>query len=151
MYVVFIIYHRYNCEDPNCYMDLTRLRGLKYVTWENLSKMKQLDEVCECKLCGEEISHTDSFQGQHPSGGAHAKFTNYLFDKHEFLHLAGKAIDHVKRHPEFKNFVQNYDLGDEKLRGGSKSFDINVQEVNMFESRKAVEESVKKSQDHDEL
>lgn len=36
---------RYNCEDPNCYKDLTRLRGLKYTTWENQHKIFQQDEV----------------------------------------------------------------------------------------------------------
>ena len=97
---------------------------------------------------------TDSFQGQHPSGGAHAKFTNYLFDKEEFLHLAGKAIDHVKHHSEFKTFVKNYNLAEE-LRSDSKLFDITVQEndsqLNVLEETNAVEEFVKESEGHDEL
>ena len=37
---------RYACEDPNCYFDLSRLRGLKYFTWEKKDKMTQEDEVC---------------------------------------------------------------------------------------------------------
>jgi len=36
---------RYNCEDPNCYKDLARLRGVKYFTWENTSKLVQQDPV----------------------------------------------------------------------------------------------------------
>lgn len=37
---------RYNCEDPNCYLDLARLRGIKYITWENKTVLHQQDEVC---------------------------------------------------------------------------------------------------------
>lgn len=50
-------------------------------------------------------------QGQHPDGGAHAKFTNYKFDIIEFLRLTEKAAKHVKNHPEFKKFrkVRNHD------------------------------------------
>lgn len=40
-----IFFSSYNCEDPNCYLDLTRLRGLKYVTWEDKTKLVQQDEV----------------------------------------------------------------------------------------------------------
>lgn len=42
---VFLNVCSYNCEDPNCYADLSRLRGLKYVTWENKDKLVQQDEV----------------------------------------------------------------------------------------------------------
>lgn len=42
---IFFSSYRYNCEDPNCYFDLARLRGLKYVTWENKEKIVQQDEV----------------------------------------------------------------------------------------------------------
>ena len=43
LFFLFII--RYSCEDPNCYFDLSRLRGLKYFTWEKKDKMIQEDEV----------------------------------------------------------------------------------------------------------
>lgn len=36
---------RYNCEDESCYLDLARLRGVKYITWENKEKLWQEDEV----------------------------------------------------------------------------------------------------------
>lgn len=36
---------RYNCGDANCYQDLARLRGIKYMTWEDLAKLKPEDEV----------------------------------------------------------------------------------------------------------
>lgn len=49
-------------------------------------------------------------QGHHPSGGAHAKFTNYSFDKEEFIRLVDKAADYVLNHDEFKKFViHNFD------------------------------------------
>ena len=35
----------YNCDDQHCYLDLARLRGVKYMTWENMDKLKQEDEV----------------------------------------------------------------------------------------------------------
>lgn len=78
------IFELYNCEDPNCYKDLARLRGVNYITWENKSKVIPEDE------------------GHHPEGGAHAKFTNYTFDKKEFARLVRKAADHVRNHEEFK-------------------------------------------------
>lgn len=37
-------------------------------------------------------------QGQHPDQGAHAKFTNYSFDKDEFLSLVDEAATHVKKY-----------------------------------------------------
>lgn len=40
-----ILFFRYNCEDENCYLDLARLRGVKYLTWENKEKLWQEDEV----------------------------------------------------------------------------------------------------------
>lgn len=49
------------------------------------------------------FSHFD--QGQHPNGGAHAKFTNYSFDKHEFTRLVDKAATNVLNHDEFKKFI----------------------------------------------
>jgi len=39
---------RYNCEDESCYLDLARLRGIKYITWQDKSKLIQEDEVRAC-------------------------------------------------------------------------------------------------------
>lgn len=74
--VLFEIFH---CEDPVCYRDLARLRGVHYLTWENSSLVFPEDK------------------GHHPTLGAHAKFTSYTFDVDEFLRLLGKAIDHVRK------------------------------------------------------
>ncbi|XP_023290002.1 EGF domain-specific O-linked N-acetylglucosamine transferase isoform X2 [Orussus abietinus] len=81
------VFELYNCEDPSCYKDLARLRGIKYFTWENLEKLVQQDP------------------GTHPDGGAHAKFTNYSFDVKEFLRIVTLAEKHVKNHNKFKDFM----------------------------------------------
>lgn len=38
------------------------------------------------------------FQSHHSDYGAHAKFTNYSFDKNEFLDLVKEAASHVLKH-----------------------------------------------------
>lgn len=80
------IFELYNCEDPNCYKDLARLRGVNYITWEREELLYPQDE------------------GHHPQGGAHAKFTNYRFDRKEFARLVTKAADLVYTHNEFQKF-----------------------------------------------
>lgn len=58
------------------------------------------------------------FQGTHPDGGAHAKFTNYSFDEEEFLRIVTLAEKHVKNHKAFKEFVKNsseMNIGKEKI------------------------------------
>ncbi|XP_026671080.1 EGF domain-specific O-linked N-acetylglucosamine transferase isoform X1 [Ceratina calcarata] len=81
------VFEIYNCEDPGCYKDLARLRGVKYFTWENTTKLVQQDP------------------GTHPDGGAHAKFTNYSFDVKEFLRITSQAAEYVKNQNSFKEFV----------------------------------------------
>ena len=50
-----------------------------------------------------------SFQGHHPTLGAHAKFTNYSFDTREFIRLILQAADYVLGHPDFWNgYAQKY-------------------------------------------
>ncbi|KAJ8918247.1 hypothetical protein NQ315_014117 [Exocentrus adspersus] len=72
------LFELYNCEDANCYLDLARLRGVKYVTWEDEDKLTSIKD--------------ESY-----SGGAHAKFANYIFDVEEFKRLVTKAAKHVKK------------------------------------------------------
>lgn len=36
---------RYNCEDERCYLDLARLRGVHYITWQKPSKVFPQDKV----------------------------------------------------------------------------------------------------------
>ncbi|XP_068718831.1 EGF domain-specific O-linked N-acetylglucosamine transferase-like isoform X1 [Montipora capricornis] len=73
-----VLFELYNTEDPNCYSDLARLRGVNYITWEDKAKLFQEDE------------------GHHPTLGAHSKFTNYAFNVDEFMRLIYKAADAVK-------------------------------------------------------
>lgn len=73
-----VLFELYNTEDPACYSDLARLRGVNYITWEHNEKLYQEDE------------------GHHPTLGAHAKFTNYAFNVDEFMRLVYKAADAVK-------------------------------------------------------
>jgi len=82
-----VLFELYNTEDPDCYSDLARLRGVNYITWEHKEKLYQEDE------------------GHHPTLGAHAKFTNYAFDVDEFMRLIYKAADAVqdRRHKLLKN------------------------------------------------
>lgn len=84
------IFELYNCEDPNCYRDLARLRGVNYVTWENVDKLMQQDA------------------GQHPDGGSHAKFTNYAFDADEFVRLVNDAAQYVWNHQDYKQFIAKH-------------------------------------------
>lgn len=78
------LFELYNCEDPNCYKDLARLRGVHYVTWEQRDLVYPQDE------------------GHHPEGGAHAKFTNYRFDASEFERLVAQAATEVRAHKDFQ-------------------------------------------------
>lgn len=78
-----VVFELYNCEDERCYLDLARLRGVHYITWQRQNKVFPQDK------------------GHHPTLGAHPKFTNYSFDVEEFMSLVLEAADHVLRHPKW--------------------------------------------------
>jgi len=61
----------YHCDDPQCYSDLARLRGLHYATWQDETKVYP------------ESDGKDKF------GAAHKKFVNYSFDVEEFVRMVG--------------------------------------------------------------
>jgi protein O-GlcNAc transferase len=84
-----VLFEVYNCQDENCYKDLARLRGVKYLTWEKEDKIYPQDE------------------GHHPQLGAHKKFTNYAFDPQEFLRLVKVGVKHVQtqRKAHFKRMA----------------------------------------------
>ena len=45
-----VIFELYDCQDPNCYKDLARLRGVKHITWTDLDKlMHQKDNSVKVK------------------------------------------------------------------------------------------------------
>ncbi|XP_042308824.1 EGF domain-specific O-linked N-acetylglucosamine transferase [Sceloporus undulatus] len=78
-----VIFELYNCEDERCYLDLARLRGVHYITWQKKDKVFPQDE------------------GHHPTLGKHPKFTNYSFSVEEFVHLVLLAADHVSQHSKW--------------------------------------------------
>lgn len=102
------LFEVHNCEDPACYKDLSRLRGIHYLTWEDQTKVEKQDE------------------GQHPEGGAHAKFTNYAFDVEEFSRLVAKAARHVGSHLEFQELLKSQGI----IKNDSS------QEVNLIDEAK---------------
>lgn len=80
------LFELYNCEDPNCYKDLARLRGVHYVTWENSSSIETFDSDYE--------------------DGSHAKFKDFKFDVNEFDRLVKKAADAVRSDEHYKDFLK---------------------------------------------
>ncbi|XP_068109934.1 EGF domain-specific O-linked N-acetylglucosamine transferase [Hyperolius riggenbachi] len=87
-----VVFELYNCEDERCYLDLARLRGVHYMTWENANKVFPEDK------------------GHHPTLGEHPKFTNYAFDVEEFMRLVGSAADYVSHHPKWPFRKQHDEL-----------------------------------------
>ena len=78
------VFEVYNCEDKDCYLDLARLRGVEYFTWQNETLVYPQDA------------------GMHPQlKTPHKKFTNYSFDVDEFIRIVEQMIDYVNAHPEF--------------------------------------------------
>ncbi len=51
-------------------------------------------------------------QGHHPDG-SHAKFTNYSFDKKEFIRMVNVAADNVRNHVDFQKFTDHSSTRDE--------------------------------------
>jgi len=66
------VFELYNCDDPGCYSDLARLRGVGYTThdWGKNGNMMKVVEV----------------NGGN-TGPAHKKFVNYEFDIEEFVRV----------------------------------------------------------------
>ncbi|CAO1415149.1 unnamed protein product [Diamesa hyperborea] len=92
------LFELYNCEDANCYKDLARLRGVNYITWED-----------------DELLHEEG-EGSHPESGAkHAKFTNYSFDRNEFVRLVDKAAKSVKSHPAYIESLEESQTSHDEL------------------------------------
>ncbi|XP_062521235.1 EGF domain-specific O-linked N-acetylglucosamine transferase-like [Corticium candelabrum] len=79
---VFDLFH---CHDRRCYYDLSRLRGVDYVTWEDEEKLEMVDINREY-------------------GGGYAKFSNYRFNVEEFMRLLKEAEAGVRRKLQLYNF-----------------------------------------------
>ena len=85
------VFELYDCDDPSCYRDLARLKGVKHLSWSKMDKLTP-----EVKALAEH---------EHP--GVSAKFTNYAFDPDEFLVKMIEAAEYVKNHPDFKSLDVN--------------------------------------------
>ena len=83
-----VVFELYDCEDPECYRDLARIRGLKHISWTDMTKLTP-------------VASSQAKPGYNV-GAAVAKFQDYKFDPEEVLRLANTAKDHVLRHPSFK-------------------------------------------------
>lgn len=85
------VFELYNCGDPDCYLDLARLRGVQYITWKD------------------ETLITIEKQGMHPQlKTPHKKFHNYSFNVPEFIRLTKKVISFIiKIHLVQFNFRQS--------------------------------------------
>ncbi|XP_065068055.1 EGF domain-specific O-linked N-acetylglucosamine transferase-like [Rhopilema esculentum] len=68
-----VLFELYNTDDVNCYKDLSRLRGVTYITWEDNEKIK------------DETDEPDPDYN-------YAKFRNFSFDVNEFMRLLKIAI-----------------------------------------------------------
>jgi protein O-GlcNAc transferase len=74
------IFEMYNTEDPKCYHDLARLRGIEYITWEKGDKIWKEAE------------------GYSPTSGKPSpKFTNYTLDVAEMMRLVTGLGDRVRQ------------------------------------------------------
>jgi EGF domain-specific O-GlcNAc transferase len=102
------VFEIYNCEDKDCYLDLARLRGIEYFTWEDESKVYPQDE------------------GKHPQlGTPHKKFTNYSFDVNEFIRIVKKMINYVKNNDDYKKaWNLKYGKSNDDNNSNKKSDDL---------------------------
>nr|XP_027787730.1 EGF domain-specific O-linked N-acetylglucosamine transferase [Marmota flaviventris]XP_027787731.1 EGF domain-specific O-linked N-acetylglucosamine transferase [Marmota flaviventris]XP_027787732.1 EGF domain-specific O-linked N-acetylglucosamine transferase [Marmota flaviventris] len=85
-----VVFELYNCEDERCYLDLARLRGIHYITWQKMDKIFRPEK------------------SDHPTLSDHEKFNNYSFDAEEFLRLVLQAADQVLQHPQWP-FKKSHD------------------------------------------
>ena len=83
------VFEIYDCEDPGCYRDLAKMRGLKHISWTK-DKMDKIQPEFKAMT---ETENPD----------VSAKFTNYAFDPEEFLKKVLEAAEYVKNHPKFKD------------------------------------------------
>ncbi|CAG2100159.1 unnamed protein product [Medioppia subpectinata] len=77
-----VLMELYNCDDEHCYKDLSRLRGVRYMTWTDRSKV---------------YPQESNYKSENPQFSADAKFTNYRFDAKEFKRLVTIAVNYVRK------------------------------------------------------
>ncbi|OQR68216.1 putative glycosyltransferase AER61-like [Tropilaelaps mercedesae] len=90
------VFELYNCGDASCYFDLARLAGRKYFTWEQRDKLKAIAV-------------------ERPGHAALEKFSNYQFDKEEFLRIVRKALAHVTAQINLRTTPANGHVGHDEM------------------------------------
>lgn len=85
------LFELYDCGDPGCYTDLSRLRGVHRVSWTNASLLSRFED-----------------NKDNPHRG-HEKFMNYAFDEVEFVRKVDEAANLVKQHSVFRNTESDTD------------------------------------------
>ncbi|XP_078488606.1 EGF domain-specific O-linked N-acetylglucosamine transferase [Ciona intestinalis] len=86
-----VAFELYNCGDKNCYYDLARLGGVKYMTWSDGGNPK--------------FEPKPSEKGKHHKYGANPKFWNWTFNSERFKELISEAREYVLSHPIYKTLV----------------------------------------------
>ena len=82
------VFELYDCGDPGCYQDLSRLRGLSYVGWTERE--------------GPLAPRPDRDPKEVDRSTAYEKFSSYTFDAAEFVRKVDEAAAKVLAHPKFK-------------------------------------------------
>lgn len=96
------LFELYHCEDPGCYSDLARLRGVHYITWEDQSKLTQQDDVSRFSLLQIEYNSRTSDIG--------AQCTNISDDelmKKKLLHRVTIRMDRMQNLPTIRLIKMN--------------------------------------------
>ena len=107
------VFELYHCDDPSCYHDLARLKGVKHVAWTNESLVYHYE-------AGDENS-----DGGGRNRPAVSKFQNYRFDRFEFLRKIQEAEHHVRNHPAFKVSKRHQDHVVADINVNKESLDYN--------------------------
>lgn len=79
-----VLFELFNCDDSECYKDLSRLRGLHYMTWQNRSLLTMVEDDSQA-------------EDRKSLGAAHAKFVNYRFESSEFVKQSLDAIEVARK------------------------------------------------------
>ena len=89
------VFELFNCDDPACYMDLARMRGVGYNTHDWGDKMTMVE-----------------VKGGY-TGPAHKKFVNYEFDSNEFMRVMNAIREKVIEKELFRE--RQFDVTHEEL------------------------------------
>ena len=109
------VFELYHCDDPSCYRDLSRLRGVKHIAWTNESLVYHHEA---------DGANTQTSNNNRP---AHSKFKNYRFDRFEFLRKIREAERHVRSHQKFHSKDNHIDVTQKSQSHDKPSLDKSSQ------------------------